>query len=1816
MGERVADFPIVGVGASAGGLEALVALFNTLPPDTGMAFIVVQHLSPERRSRLTEILSRATKMPVFEADDGLEVVPNQVYVAPGAHRVEIAEGRLALLPQEGERQADGIDQFFRSLAKDAGYKAIGVVLSGALDDGTAGLGEIKARGGVTFAQDESARHESMPRHAIASGCVDYVMPPVEMAAEISRIARHPYVAPAPMVALPSLEQMHARIAQIVRRATSVDFTHYKASTLRRRINRRMLLHKLETLREYEEMLRNSAGEVEALYQDMLIGVTSFFRNPEAFDALKRQVFPQLLNGRSRNEPVRIWAPACSTGEEAYSLAMVFTECAEAAGSPAPVHIFASDINDAAIDRARTGLYPASIALDVSPERLARFFVEEKGGYRICKAVRERCIFARHNALADPPFSRVDFIACRNLLIYLEPVLQQQILRTLHFALKPGGWLWLGDSESIGSSRSLFDLVDPAHKIFTRRPGPPSELRMLPAERTHPLSSAPGGRENSHGELYRDAERVLAARYAPPGVVITTGMEIVQFRGETGAYLAPPSGLPSTHLLKMLREGLLVGVRSAILRAGEEGRTVREEGLYVKTDGDLREVSVEVVPIQTGTAKPSGFVVLFDEGAQPVRGAPPVYPLPPGGGAEEIVRLTQELTATREYLQALIEQQDATNEELQSANEEAQSSNEELQSLNEELETSKEEIQSTNEELTTVNEELSNRNLELQELNADMRRARDYAESIVASVRVPLLVLDAGLLVEKASLAFYECFKLTAAETLGKSIFELGNGQWNFPKLRHLLEQVLPKETKIDHFEVNHVFEQLGSRVMLLRACRLPQPASGRQVVVVSIEDITARSQAERALRESEGFNRSIVESSRDCIKILDTQGTLLMMTPGGQRLLCIEDLKPYIGKSWIDFWHGEDRVAAKAAVEAALAYGAGSFVGLFRTGRGEAKWWDVLVTPIRDADGSINRLLAVSRDVTERRRAELNTSLLVSIDQDLASQNGLDAIMQTVGAKVGAHLGVSACVFVEIRESGEEVEVTHEWRRDDMPSTLGNYQLAEYFTPEFQGTSRAGEVFAVTDTMADPRTASASFEALNIRSLLCVPLLKDGRWHFSFNVHASQPRDWRPDQIGLMRELTARVWTHLERVRAEEALAAALEESDRQRRLYNTVLSNTPDFIYVFGLNHRFIYANEALLTMYGRSLEETTRMSWVELGYPQWHSDMHDREIDQVIATKAPIRGEVPFTGTNGRRIYDYIFVPVIGADGEVEAVAGTTRDVTERKQAEAAQQAERKVFERIATGAPLAEILDTLLRETEAQSDRGMRCAILLLDKSGRHLHLGAAPSLPAAYLEVINGMAIGPQTGFCGAAAEERKPVICADIASTTRWAAYKEAATAHGLAACCATPIFSLEGNLLGTASMYYSQPQEPSERDLRLIDRANQLAAIIIERKLADESLKERTADLMRADRSKDEFLAMLAHELRNPLAPLRNAAEILREPASSAEERDEAQHVVDRQIASMTRMIDDLLDVARITEGRIDLRLEPLALDSILTVAASTIQASCALQKQVFTLQLPEQPVYLNGDPTRLEQVFGNILVNATKYSGEGSHITLSAEQVTEGGSPQVIVRVRDDGVGIDADLLPHVFDLFVQASRSLDREHGGLGIGLSLVRRLVKLHGGTVEAHSDGPGHGAEFVVRLPVMARTPKLPLKPTHRAVPRAREKPCRILIVDDNEDSARTLATLQKRRGHEVRTAFNGGDAVAIATEFQPEVVLLDIGLPGMDGFEVARRLRSMPSLPGVFLIAMSGYGREQDRQEALRAGFDEYLVKPIDTGRISEWLARR
>jgi two-component system CheB/CheR fusion protein len=1293
---------------------------------------------------------------------------------------------LQLLPRESGLHRP-VDQFFRSLAEDLGHDAIGVVLSGTATDGTAGLEAIKAEGGITFAQDATAQHDGMPHSAIASGCVDLVLPPEGIAQEIVRISKHQYSALVARARKPEDAPAFAQVVQLLHHGTGVDFSHYKFNTLFRRVTRRMVFLKLDTLPDYVKYLREVPAEIDALYQDILISVTSFFRDKDSFEILKSKVFTRLLQDRSRHEPVRIWTLGCSTGQEAYSLAMAYAEAAEAAGSSVPLQLFATDLNPAVIERARAGVYPKEIAQDVSPERLRRFFTEVDGSYRISKVIRDACVFSRHNVLTDPPFSRIDLISCRNLLIYLEPVLQKKVLPTLHYALRPKGFLWLGASETIGAYRNLFDAEDAKHKIYAKKLGAGSGPSTFPLQHggiTRAPFTPATSRTVEGADLPREADRLLSTRYSPPAALVSSDLEILQYRGDTGPYLAPAPGKASLNLLKMLREGLVVGVRAAVLRAGKDGTAAREEGLHLRTDKGLREIAIEVIPIKGGGSKESGFLVLFEDAQARAEGPAAAGPQGPAGSQglsaapiaqsdpfdPETARLGQELSATREYLQSLIEQQEAANEELQSANEEVQSANEELQSSNEELETSKEEIQSSNEELATVNDELNNRNAELNRLNNDL-------VNLLGSVQMPIVMLGRDLRVRRFTPTAEKLLNLIPTD-VGRPLADIQLNLEGVPDLESLLAEVL-------------------------------------ETVSTTERDVRAKN----------------------------------------------------------------------------------------------GRWYSLRLRPYRTLDNVIDGVVVMLVDMTEHKRAGAivktqndRLALLWDAAGVLLSTEDPNAMVRDLFAKIGPPLGADVYFNHIVDETGSAL------------------RLASY----------AG-------------------------------VAKD-------SIHSFERRAFGESVVG----------------------------------------------------------------------------------------------------------------------------------------AVAATGQSIV------------------------------------------------------GTHVQQSSEPKFEAA-------RSIGVRA------------YVCIPLMSGTL---------------------------LLGTLSFASRTKDEFEPDELAMLQAISIYASVAYERLRLLSKLRE-------ADRHKNEFLALLAHEIRNPLAPISNALRIMKTSSQSEPPFIAASAIMERQVGHLVRLVDDLIDVSRISLGKVELRMERVDLNITVQQVAEDSRVLFVAMEQELSVVTPPHPLYVNADPTRLMQVIGNLLNNACKYTPRQGHISITLEQ----DGDQAVVSVRDDGIGLTADQRTGIFDMFMQVDSSPERSGSGLGLGLTLVRTLVEMHGGSVEVRSAGLGQGSEFVSRLPILEATGAVSLLETAAAspVPAAAR---RILVVDDNPDTVASLAMLLELGGDEVEIAHDGLEAVEVAERFRPDIALLDLGLPKLSGYDAARRIREQPWGKTMMLVAMTGWGQPEARRKSAEAGFNLHLVKPVGQDALMKLLERK
>ncbi len=741
-----------------------------------MGFVLVQHLDPTHESRLAELLARRTPLPVIESTDGLTVKPDHVYVIPPNQNLAVSGGRLKLIPRRtGEIPPMPIDLLLRSLALAIrNTNAVGIIFSGNGSDGTLGLEAIKGSDGITFAQDpKTAKYEGMPCSAIASGCVDFIFTPDRIARELVNLPLklNGDLSEADETEDPAAEPDGPlfKIYSLLRSASGVDFASYKQSTLKRRIQRRMVVHRLGKLDDYIRHLQSDPGEVQALFEDALITVTRFFRELKSFEALTRRVFPALIRNRHRKQPIRVWVPACSSGEEAYSIAISLVEFLTERGADHPIQIFGTDVSETMIVKARAGIYRANITQDVSGERLKRFFNRTDEGYRISKKIRELCVFARQNLGADPPFSNIDLISCQNVMIYFGPQLQKQVIPMFHYALKPGGFLLLSPAEGVGSFSKLFAPLNKKQRIYVKTsPATKPRIDFSPKVFQEDITAAkpvqPAPPEYLLPEIEKAADSILLRHFTPSGVIIGRDMQVLQFRGITSPYLEHAPGVASLNLLKMVRADLVIPLRTAIAQSLKKHQAVWKEVEWTTNKNQQHRIKLEVVHFKVTGAKEPFMLVLFEEGS--LLSAPPLRIDRASRGRArngkstvnetEIIRLREELETSRESFQAIVEEQEATNEELKSANEEIQSSNEELQSTNEELETSKEEMQSANEELATVNEELQHANLNAGSANNDLI-------NLLASTQIPVVMVDNDLIIRRFTPSAQKCFNLIPSD---------------------------------------------------------------------------------------------------------------------------------------------------------------------------------------------------------------------------------------------------------------------------------------------------------------------------------------------------------------------------------------------------------------------------------------------------------------------------------------------------------------------------------------------------------------------------------------------------------------------------------------------------------------------------------------------------------------------------------------------------------------------------------------------------------------------------------------------------------------------------------------------------------------------------------------------------------------------------------------------------------------------------------------------------------------------------------------------
>jgi two-component system CheB/CheR fusion protein len=1317
---------VVGIGASAGGLDPLVRFFENLPKSTGMAFVIVQHLSPDFKSFMDELLARHTMLPIQLVEDGMRVEADHVYLIPARKEMIMSGGRLLLSERDRQQELTlPIDMFFRSLAQDCGAEAIAIVLSGGGSDGSRGIRHVREVGGLVLAQSlDSAQFDSMPRAAIDSGAVHQTVPPEDMPRVLLEYAGH---RASPLPDEIDADRREPRgleaLYRVLETEFGIDFNHYKPSTVTRRIERRLALAQSPNIDEYLGRLRSERDELDALYRDLLIGVTRFFRDPEAFDLLEQQILPELLKREPRSTPLRLWVAGCATGEEAYSLAILLQDLMAAHGER-PVKIFATDVHRGSLDRAAIAAYDEEAVSNVSSERLARYFTQNGDTYQVVPELRQMVVFAQHNVISDAPFTRLDLITCRNLLIYLQPPAQQRILSFFHFGLNHNGFLFLGPSESLGPVADGFDIVDKRWQLY-RKGG---EVRTRVDVRRRPGAATIDGRtavtpvlpaaKHSLGQLLSVYDTLLEETM-PPSLIVNDRGELVHVLGGAARFLRVRDGRQSLDVQDLVHADLKMILAGGMRRALNERSAVVFNGVRAQADEDVYRVTIRPIAGRPATAR---YLVVSFEARKPdgPRPAPPAIQIDVEHvSQQQLAALEAELGTTRESLQAAIEQHEASNEELQASNEELQSANEELQSTNEEL-------QSVNEELYTVNAEYQRKIAELTELTNDM-------DNLLASTEVGTIFLDGQLRIRKFTPQIAGTFGLLAQD-VGRPI-EIFAHKMHYPELVADLRSVV---------------------------------ASGRSI-------------------------------ERD---LVDPEGKSFFL-----RLL------PYRAKG---------------------------------------------VT-----DGVVLTLI----DVT--------------------------------GLKV-----------------------------------------------------------------------------------------------------------------------------------AEDALF-------HERYLLNSLLRSVPDAIYFKDARGRFIRCNHAMAAR--------------------------------------------------------------LGVADPAQAIGRTAFDLLEHEAAMA------------------------LHREDEA------------VIRSGQPQHYSL----------------------------ERRK---AAD--GTDAWDMVTR------------LPLRDREQVIVGAIAIF---------RDVTEQVRAK--AKI-------DEEIRRR-----------DQFLAMLSHELRNPLGAVVTATSMLKSADATSSVQDRAVSVLERQSRQMARLLDDLLEASRVTQNKIELRRHVLDLRVIAAEAADACRRQIDEKGLSLTMDLDPEPLWVHGDAARLQQIQINLLSNAAKYTPRGGHILL---RVRLEGS-EAVIRVKDNGAGIPREMLDSVFDLFVQGRHTIDHADGGLGVGLTLVRALVQMHGGTVTANSDGDGVGSEFTVRLPLTTRSETV-LAQDRQASSMSQPSGITVLIVEDNADSREMLCAMLRHAGLVCHDAPDGLTALRLVEEVLPDVVILDVGLPEMDGLEVARRIRANPRCAGVRLIALTGYGQAGDRVATTEAGFDNHLVKPVQPAELLTLLA--
>ncbi|MAR91514.1 MAG: hypothetical protein CML06_11635 [Pseudomonadales bacterium] len=1644
--QNTGDFLVVGIGASAGGLAALKSFVGQLSPPTGMVFVVVQHLDPTHKSMLSALLGRQSALTVCEAEDGATLTPETIYVIPPHCYLEVEEGCIRLTEFDAETgPRRSVDLLFRSLARECGDACAAIVLSGSGTDGTAGVRAIKAAGGLVLAQTpETAEHDGMPGSAIQAGVVDKVLPVESMPALLAQYASNALsVEQSPDSGGDPAESGFQRLADLLRAHNDFDIQHYKPSTVQRRVGRRMSLTGMDSLREYIDHLEDDRDELDLLATDLLVNVTEFFRDPQAFAALEKQVLPQLLADLADDEDLRVWDCGCATGEEAYSLAILLLEAMADRELCNGLKFFATDFDEHAIKLARRGRYPATTFADVPERWRERYFNyrESDDSYQVTPTLRDAVSFAVQNVAADPAFHHMHLICCRNLLIYLRKDVQEKVLTAFHAALTEQGILFLGSSETTGSNNNLFVSVDKKWRLFRKVNSGSKRPRTLPQgavsgrdarkkpgtgdqTRPHPLAS-----QGERSDFYR---RSLLEAFLAPGVVVDPEGRVVYNHGNWTRYMQISSGEPRQELMQLIHPSLRSRTRSALFRARQNGQPVEFRCPFEADVGAGRKnvLNVQVAPLNSA-AEPGQryFGIVFREEREPFREEQGL--LTQNDEQRVYHNLELELAETKEELQNTVEELETSTEELKASHEEALSTNEELQSVNEELEASSEELRSLNEELSTVNAELKEKVDLLQAANED-------ANNFFASTNVPTVFLNPDLEIERYT---------PAAELL----LEIGQR------------------------DLGHKFSSLGGDLvdeMLINRCRQ---------VLQHFQPMSDEKRAE------------------------------------------------------------------------------------------DGSWFVRRITPYRTEERRIHGVVVVFQDVTEIKqltqraeRRERQQSVVAKLGMMALSGVDPQDIMHQAVRQVAHTLDVPMVKVLKYQpdENNFLLVAGVGWRDGEMGRatvSAGQNSQAGY-------TLLSLEPVLVADGHHEQRFIEAPLlrEHNVISGLSCLINHSDPPFGV-LGAHTDKPREFSQDDANFMVSVANMLSKALRTREAQQSL----EESEARLQLAREAGSLG---VYDYNLVTDEIQWDKVMRDMWGIP-EDYTPITY-ELFEDSLHPDDRGptREaLERALSGYQKGRLFVQYRVQNQR---DGVtrWVEATGKtlfkNGQAVRMVGMARDISDYKQA----------------------------LEDLSHSEAKLRLAISTNQIGSFEYHMQREQIHWDEILHRIWGVR-SDETLSRAVFWEGLHPDDLERVKQAMDQATKPDTGGIYNV-------IYRVINRVTGDQSWVEATGQMLFKDGVA--DRMIGLVIDITERMNLQQSLRSAVDELRQAAQQKNEFIAILGHELRNPLAALDGSIDILK---LKLPEENKLTGIMKHSVGSMAKLLDDLLDLNRVTQNRIELNKTVVDLREVIQSVVHVTAPMRAQRDQNLSIDAETEPVYVLGDEMRLEQVFSNLLINASKYTHAGGNISVALKQPD---ANTVTVSVADDGAGLSDDIKAQIFNTFFQVTMK-GRAPSGLGIGLALAKRLTELHQGKVEAFSEGEEQGSTFVVTLPALSEqsrpSPLVPISIDTEQV----QPGLRVLLVEDNEHILLAMPVLLEAMGCEVRTAQTGTEALTLAEQFEPDAMLVDIGLPDITGHEVAAGMRQR-GYRGL-LIALSGYGHEEARRKSTEVGFDHHIAKPVELKVLEALLAQ-